>query len=145
MGLVAYVTLPVAHSPEIATHSIEIRAAYPGASAETVADAADRFLWPANGARPLAGRPARNVAEPDGLFADRLVRQQELVAVTVGGESRPSRPRLERAITEVRACQHHLGVPVENRLHRPRRRDPGLLLPEALVTGGRQLPRRCVH
>ncbi|MDH3666204.1 MAG: multidrug efflux RND transporter permease subunit [Paracoccaceae bacterium] len=38
LGLVSYVTLPVAQYPEIAPPSIEVRASYPGASAETVAD-----------------------------------------------------------------------------------------------------------
>ncbi|MEM7497251.1 MAG: multidrug efflux RND transporter permease subunit [Pseudomonadota bacterium] len=38
MGAVAYVQLPVTQYPEIAPPSVEVRASYPGASAETVAD-----------------------------------------------------------------------------------------------------------
>ncbi|MBK0398903.1 multidrug efflux RND transporter permease subunit [Limibaculum sp. M0105] len=38
MGLVSYTTLPVAQYPDIAPPTIQVRASFPGASAETVAD-----------------------------------------------------------------------------------------------------------
>jgi HAE1 family hydrophobic/amphiphilic exporter-1 len=44
IGLVAYVTLPVAQYPEIAPPTIEVRATYPGASADVVSDTVATLL-----------------------------------------------------------------------------------------------------
>ena len=97
LGGAAYFTLPVAQYPEIAPPTIEVRASYPGASAEVVADTvATPIEQEINGVEDMLYMSSQ--ATGDGQLADhRHLRARHRSRHRAGAGAEPRRRRRSRA------------------------------------------------